>query len=74
MPAINPRNTSRTYPACNHVSAENRKTQSKFECVECGYQENAVSNRSLPKLSTSFGVEAVGIPCRGGKGGCQHHL
>ncbi len=39
--AINPRNTSRTCPACNHVSAENRKTQSKFECVECGYAENA---------------------------------
>ena len=34
-------NTSRTCPACDHVSANNRKTQSSFECVECGFTENA---------------------------------
>lgn len=45
--AINPRNTSRTCPACDHVSAENRKTQSKFECVECGYAENADLNAAI---------------------------
>ena len=45
--AINPRNTSRTCPACNHVSAENRRTQSKFECVECGYAENADLNAAI---------------------------
>jgi putative transposase len=39
--AIDPRNTSRTCPACKHVSAENRTTQAKFECVECGFAENA---------------------------------
>ena len=39
--AIDPRNTSRTCPACKHISAENRKTQAKFECVECGFAENA---------------------------------
>jgi len=42
--AINPRNTSRTCPCCGHVSAENRKTQSQFECVKCGYAENADLN------------------------------
>lgn len=45
--AINPRNTSRTCPACSNVSAENRKTQSKFECVECGYAENADLNAAI---------------------------
>lgn len=45
--AINPRNTSRTCPACSNVSAENRKTQSKFECVECGYVENADLNAAI---------------------------
>ena len=45
--AINPRNTSLTCPACNHVSPENRKTQSKFECVECGYAENADLNAAI---------------------------
>ncbi|MHB8252693.1 MAG: RNA-guided endonuclease InsQ/TnpB family protein [Acidiferrobacter sp.] len=44
---INPRNTSRTCPACSHVSAENRKTQSQFECVECGYAENADLNAAI---------------------------
>lgn len=39
--AVNPRNTSRTCPCCGHVSAENRLTQARFECVECGYENNA---------------------------------
>lgn len=34
-------NTSRTCPACGHISAENRKTQAKFACVQCGYENNA---------------------------------
>ena len=38
---IPPRNTSRTCLRCGHVSAENRKTQSEFRCVECGFCENA---------------------------------
>ncbi|AQR65003.1 cytosine methyltransferase [Aquaspirillum sp. LM1] len=39
--AVPPRNTSRTCPACGHVSADNRRTQERFECVECGFKENA---------------------------------
>jgi putative transposase len=39
--AVSPRNTSRTCPCCGHVSAENRQTQAKFACVECGYENNA---------------------------------
>lgn len=39
--AVPPRNTSRTCPACGHVSAENRQTQARFSCVECGYENNA---------------------------------
>lgn len=39
--AVPPRNTSRTCPCCGHVSAENRPTQARFECVDCGYKENA---------------------------------
>jgi putative transposase len=39
--AVNPRNTSRTCPACAHVSAENRRTQAQFRCVGCGFEENA---------------------------------
>ena len=39
--AVPPRNTSRTCPCCNHISKDNRQTQAKFECVECGYEANA---------------------------------
>jgi putative transposase len=39
--AVPPHNTSRTCPACGHISSENRKTQAKFECVECGYENHA---------------------------------
>ena len=34
-------NTSRTCPRCGHVSADNRPTQARFECVECGFEDNA---------------------------------
>jgi putative transposase len=38
---VPPQNTSRRCPACDHVSVDNRKTQEKFLCVECGFEENA---------------------------------
>jgi putative transposase len=39
--AVPPQNTSRTCPACGHVSAQNRQTQARFACVECGFEEHA---------------------------------
>ncbi len=39
--AVAPENTSRTCPNCEHISEDNRKTQSQFECVNCKYQNNA---------------------------------
>jgi putative transposase len=39
--AVQPQNTSRTCPACGHVSTDNRQTQAKFACVKCGYENNA---------------------------------
>ena len=39
--AVAPQYTSRTCPCCGHVSADNRQTQAKFECVACGLEENA---------------------------------
>ena len=38
---VPPQNTSRTCPCCGHVSKDNRQTQARFECVECGFEENA---------------------------------
>ena len=39
--AVPPHNTSRTCPACGHVSADNRRSQAQFACVACGYENHA---------------------------------
>lgn len=41
---INPAYTSQKCSCCGHVAKENRLSQSKFECVECGHQQNADLN------------------------------
>ena len=38
---VDPKHTSQECPVCNHISKENRQTQEKFECVECGHLEHA---------------------------------
>ena len=39
--AVPPHHTSRTCHCCGYTDKENRPTQAKFECLECGYTENA---------------------------------
>ena len=39
--AVPPHHTSQTCPCCGHVSANNRQTQARFACVECGYENHA---------------------------------
>ncbi|MFE4861489.1 RNA-guided endonuclease InsQ/TnpB family protein [Streptomyces sp. NPDC056670] len=43
--AVEARDTSRTCPpsagGCGHIAKGNRVTQAEFECVKCGYSENA---------------------------------
>lgn len=41
---VDPKYTSQTCSCCGHVSSNNRKSQSKFECVKCGHSENADIN------------------------------
>lgn len=38
---VPPHNTTRTCPCCGHMPADNRKTQDRFECVECGFEGSA---------------------------------
>lgn len=38
---VPPHHTSQTCPCCGHVSKDNRQTQAKFLCVDCGYENNA---------------------------------
>ncbi|MGX9730142.1 RNA-guided endonuclease InsQ/TnpB family protein [Janthinobacterium aestuarii] len=39
--AVPPHHTSQTCPACRYVSKDNRQTQAKFLCVNCGYANHA---------------------------------
>lgn len=39
--AVDPRNTSRTCPACGHVDKKNRPSQSQFRCASCGLAGHA---------------------------------
>ena len=58
--AVPPRNTSRTCPCCGHVSAENRQTQAKFACMECGYENNADLVGAINVLAAGHAVLACG--------------
>jgi len=39
--AVSPRNTSIPCPRCRHIDKANRLSQSQFQCVACGFEENA---------------------------------
>lgn len=58
--AVDPRNTSRTCPACGHVDKGNRRTQSRFECVECGFTAHADVNAAINILAAGHAVMACG--------------
>ncbi|MGX7676644.1 RNA-guided endonuclease InsQ/TnpB family protein [Plantactinospora sp. DSM 117369] len=38
---VDPRDTSRTCPACRHRTRDNRVTQAEFVCVACGFADHA---------------------------------
>ncbi len=65
--AVNPRNTSRTCPCCHHVAKESRLTQAKFECVECGYAENADLVGAINMLAAGHAVLARGVTVQQGR-------
>ena len=64
-------NTSRKCPDCGHVSAENRKSQAKFICVECGFSANAdfvgavnIREAGLASLACSLSSGEVSPSCQ----------
>lgn len=63
---VNPHYTSQTCNHCGHIAKENRHTQSKFECVECGYVTNADFNAARNILAAGHAVLSVEGGC--GKG------
>lgn len=51
---VDPKNTSITCPCCGNVSKENRKTQEKFLCIECNYENNADVVGALNVLTRGY--------------------
>lgn len=45
--AVNPAYTSQICSKCGHKSADNRKSQAVFQCVECGHTVNADTNAAI---------------------------
>ena len=44
---VDPAYTSQTCSKCGHVDKENRPTQAKFKCINCGLELNADHNASI---------------------------
>ena len=65
--AVPPQYTSQTCPCCGHVSKDNRQTQAKFECVECGFEENADLVGAINILARGHRVLACGEPVQSGR-------
>jgi len=58
--AVPPHYTSQTCPCCGHVAKANRKTQAKFECVACGYANNADIVGAMNILARGYRAAACG--------------
>jgi IS605 OrfB family transposase len=54
---IDPRNTSRTCSACGFCDKANRRSQSCFLCLKCGFQANA-------DLNASANIARIGLETR----------
>lgn len=65
--AVPAHHTSQTCPACGHVSPDNRKTQAKFACVDCGHEDNADTVGAVNVLARGHRVLACGEPVRRAK-------
>jgi putative transposase len=65
------RNTSRTCLCCGHVSADNRKTQANFLCVECGFSANADFVGAVNIREAGCALLACSQPSREVNASCQ---
>ncbi|RJG02759.1 RNA-guided endonuclease InsQ/TnpB family protein [Noviherbaspirillum sedimenti] len=65
--AVPPHNTSRTCPCCGHVSKDNRQTQAKFLCVDCGYENHADVVGAINVLEWGYRLLACGESAQSGR-------
>ena len=64
--AVPPQNTSRTCSVCGHTHSDNRKTQAKFKCTNCGFEINADVNAARNILAAGLAVIACGETAQSG--------
>jgi putative transposase len=69
--AVPPQNTSRKCPECQHTAAENRKTQAKFFCVECGFSANADFVGAVNIKEAGLALLACSQPSPDARASCQ---
>ena len=62
--AVPPQYTSQTCPCCACVSKDNRQTQARFKCVDCGFEENADLVGAINILARGHRVLACGEDVR----------
>jgi putative transposase len=58
--AVPPHHTSLTCPRCDYVAAQNRTSQAKFKCVQCGYENHADVFGAMNVLARGYRVIACG--------------
>jgi putative transposase len=56
---LDAKNSSRQCSRCGHISKSNRRSQSLFRCVNCGFQHNADLNASI-NLAKRAGSNGLG--------------
>ena len=57
---VNPMHTSQTCSKCGFVDKGNRRTQARFECLDCGHRCNADVNAALNILALGTGAAGRG--------------
>jgi putative transposase len=57
---IPPQYTSQKCSDCGYVAKENRKSQAKFKCCNCGFEMNADRNAAVNILAAGHAVKACG--------------
>lgn len=65
--AVPPHHTSQTCPCCGHVSNDNRQTQAKFLCVDCGYENHADVVGAINVLERGYRLLACGESAQQGR-------
>lgn len=63
--AVDPRNTSRTCTVCGCVDKRNRRSQSKFLCVSCGFASNADHNAAI-NIGRRAAINRPNVPAPAG--------